>query len=339
MEISQNIQSLVTAAARESGFEIGNEASSQRVLDTVSEALKRYTDKPITFYGHRVEAMFQFVAASLGQIRTMVQEDAGSVLSIEEQIRPPDYRILLKDDTAFFVEVKNCNTVRLDKGIAFKREYADSLHRYAAMFGQEVKVAVYWSRMSLWTLVSLSKFEAIGDKVVLTMEQAFKRNEMALLGDVHIGTTAPLVMRLSTDPSKPRQINPDGETEFTIGDVSFYAAGQHITDPFESKLCYFLMMFGKWLAEGPEYIVNNNEVIAVEMRCSPVESVPDQGFDLMGASSSMIARHFDCLSASGSTVNRLSPTCDPSKLGFHIPRDFKGQQLKLWQCLLSPNYN
>lgn len=339
MPIHQNIQTLFDAVAKELSLEIGHEISEKLLTDRISAAWRRYRDEPIALHGRRIEAMFQFVASSLGGCRVIVQEDAGSIVTSEENLSPPDYRIVLKDGSQFFVEVKNCHTDPFtEKRFSLKRNYAESLTRYAAQFGQEVKIAVYWSRTGMWTLVSLSRFTESGEKLSLTLFEAAKRNEMALLGDMEIATTAPLVMRMDTDSSKPRDIEPDGNTEFTVGKVTLYSGGIIVTNKFEMNLCIYFMMFGKWSSSGPKPIIESNILEAIEFVCEPEESVPGQGFDFLGALSTMVARYYDYLTAPDKSVERLAPNRDPSTLGILIPDDYKGEQLKLWRFVLQPSY-
>mgnify|MGYP000452742920 CR=1 FL=1 len=72
-----------------------------------------------------------------------------------EKMQPPDFRIVLKDGTNWLVEVKNVyvrNPIR-QRRCLLKRNYRKSLDRYAAATGGKLKLAVFWARWSMWTLV------------------------------------------------------------------------------------------------------------------------------------------------------------------------------------------
>jgi hypothetical protein len=83
------------------------------------------------------------------------------------------------------------------------RSYLAELRAYGELVGCPVKLAVYWEKWNLWTLVPLSACER-GGRTSLSMDRAFQANEMGILGDLHTSTRFPLRCRLIADPARER---------------------------------------------------------------------------------------------------------------------------------------
>jgi hypothetical protein len=83
------------------------------------------------------------------------------------------------------------------------------------------------------------------------MLKAMKINEMADLGDMQVGTTPPLVLRVLTDPTKPRDLDAEGKVNFTIAKVELYCGGIHIEPREEQNLAYYFMLYGNWTGSEP----------------------------------------------------------------------------------------
>lgn len=69
-------------------------------------------------------------------------------------------------------------------------------------------------------------------------------NEMYLLRDVVIGTTTPLIMKVYTDSSKRRNIQPDGWSEITIKKVEMICNNKVIKGNLEKSLFNFFVLYG-----------------------------------------------------------------------------------------------
>ena len=78
-------------------------------------------------YGRRTEAMFSYVAASLGNCNIIKKEDSGDVLSSNPEIIVPDYKLVLKDGTQLLVEVKNYRQSKPFAEFSVKTSYIDKL--------------------------------------------------------------------------------------------------------------------------------------------------------------------------------------------------------------------
>ncbi len=288
----------------------------------------------ILIHGKRVEAMFAFVAMSLGRCSLIREEDAGDVYAVEE-VQPPDYRIALRDGGEILVEVKNFH--QRSKPFSLKTEYVARLAAYGVLAQRPVKLAIYWSRWRIWTMVPLGALVTHGSKASIWLPAALMANEMSMLGDHMLATRPPLVIRLCSDPAKPRTIGTGGR--FTIGKVELYCGGKLVTEPFEQQLVVHFMLFGRWTLTFPVE-VKDNQLMWMDCVAEPEGEWEEQGFAMLGDASSMTSAQFDSRTVSmKGTIERLRPLADPSKFGIEIPSDYSGTDVPLWRFTLRPNPN
>jgi hypothetical protein len=190
--------------------------------------------------GLRTEAMFAALAVSLGRIDLIKQEDVGPAWTGRRELKIPDYRIVLTDRTSFLVEVKHFHQGGTPiKPFPISRNYLAALRTYGELVGCPVKLAVYWERWNLWTLVPLAACERSGQPS-LSMERAIMANEIGILGDLHVGTRFPLRFRLVADPTRERTLRDDGKVAFTIGGVELYSGDRRLTGTRERSLAMWL---------------------------------------------------------------------------------------------------
>jgi hypothetical protein len=199
----------------------------------VSDSVERALSDPTLMLGQRAEAMFEALLVSLGEYRLLKAEDTGRIFPSDE-FRVPDFRVVLKDGANWVVEVKN-----VYEGDPFKQrrklmtaDYRKKLEAYTSATGAELKLAVFWARWAVWTLVSpASLLEEDGD-LALDMITAMKVNELGRLGDRSIGTRPPLRLHLVTDPEKTSSIGQDGMISVTIGKAQLFLRdqGNHRSD-------------------------------------------------------------------------------------------------------------
>lgn len=334
---------LFDALGRKSGYRIGDPADSERFVSDVRAALNRANTTPIILHGRRAEAMFGFVVASLHGCKLIRQEDVGDVYSADDTIATPDYRLVLNSGEEFFVEVKNCNNTNPERPIRFRSDYISALERYAAIFGTSVKVAIYWSRWHIWTLISVQHLPVVGNDRAVNLLKALQINEMASLGDFSIGTLPPLKIRILTDPTKPHAVSEfspaSSDIEFTIGEVKFYCGESRIEDAREKSIAFYLMMHGKWTEKEPVADIQDGELKAIDFVKVPDEFNAGQGFAIVGEVSSMISDAYADLTVGGGGIHRLTPPLEPGSLGIVIDPNYKGTHLPLWRIHLKPNYD
>src|SRR5690606_8885581 len=148
---------------------------------------------PVLLQGQRTEAMFEALVISLGAFKLLKSEDGGRLLPADT-FRAPDFRVVLNDGAHWLIEVKNvyeADPSQQRRRLFSKYDY-ESLAAYAAAAGAELKVAVFWARWSMWTLVSPDHLIGADGGLELDMQTALRVNELARLGDRVVGTRAPI---------------------------------------------------------------------------------------------------------------------------------------------------
>jgi len=331
------VLNLFAALGRHEGLVLGDKQSEKKFLDSISSSLLRNKDNPALLHGLRTEDMFQYVAASLGKCLLIKKEDAGEPLATADNIQPPDYHLILSDKSRLLIEVKNCNKKNPLCTFRLKETYVDKLLRYADLVDSDLKIAVYWSAWSLWTLVPPSQFECSNGKCSITMLKAMQINEMVMIGDYSVGTTPPLILRIVADKKKPRSIEKDGMVQFTISRIELLCGDKNITDKTEKEYAFYFMLYGDWQSNDPLANIENNKLVSIDHIVEPVERSPGQGFELLGSMSSMISRRYRQLISTSSNGQKVSIHLEPSSLGINIPKTYKGKAMPLWRFYLRPS--
>lgn len=170
---------LVNAIGRKTSFKIGDRAGEAKILGRLNDSYQRAKANAAMLHGRRTEDMFAYVAASLGRCVLVKEEDAGEVYAISSTLRIPDYRLVTNDEQEFLVEVKNVRQSSPRKPLKLKATYVDGLLEYAALCKKDLKLAVYWSRWNLWTLVSGDRLAAVGGNRQLTLLDAMQASDRA----------------------------------------------------------------------------------------------------------------------------------------------------------------
>lgn len=324
---------LFARLSREQGLDIAKESAPADFARLLGTAIRSLRGNEIAIHGRRIQEMFSFVAASLGKTALVKGEDAGDIITSEDDLLAPDYRLILVDKTQFLVEVKNNHTADPKSPLRLSPQYIDRLKRYGDLMALRVFVGVYWSRWNLWTLTPVDEIPPDG----LTLLSGSLRNHMSLLGDQVIGTTPPLVLRIVADPTMPRKRDSDGLCKIRIGAVEFLCAGTQITDSVERTLAFQFILFGDWPEADTDVQLDGDDVIHFDMIFAPEETAPDQNFQVIGHLSSMISRRFQLITTKGRTITALSPSAEPGSLGVAIPEDYRGTAFPLWRLVVSPS--
>ena len=336
-----DVLDLFDAISRDKKYVLGDEKDEAAFVDIISTALS-YNKTPTMIYGRRVEAMFAYVAASLGKCALVKKEDCGDVFVSDNGIKIPDYRVVLNSNSGkqMLVEVKNYHQKNAFNEYSMNVDYLNGLSRYADYVNTDLRIAIYWSKWCIWTLVSPDDFVCNGTKAEIPLITALKRNQMSVLGDVRIGTTPPLSLRLYPDKQRPHNIAKNDMAEITISNIEMLCKNTLITVESEQHIGLALMLFGDW-AENNVIITSQhreNEIEYIEFSYSPREYDERQGFCIVSALSTIISRQYAHLTAPDGKVQRLSLDIAPGVLGFKIPEDYKGNALPLWRFHLEPNY-
>ncbi len=325
--------------SRTEGLSLKEESTHKKFATRVLQTIKRHGETPTLIYGFRIESMFAYIAAALGESRILTEEDSGEFFSLDENIRRPDFRLITKSGEEYLIEVKNFHPKDPLSLYKLKSKYLNSLSNYADLSKVPLKIALYWSRWKLWTLIDSKYFNRYKSDFCISISDALVRNEMSKIGDCMIGTIPPLSCRVYADPEKPRNLNPNGKVHFIIKKASIYSNGAEITDKFEKKLAWFLFLHGKWDEVKENSHMDNNLLDYTELSVSPKQWDKNQGFAMVGFLSEMISSQYNLLTSSEGKIHMLSPNLQPTEMGILIPENHKCGVLKLWRFSVQPNYN
>jgi hypothetical protein len=325
--------------ARKEGLSTETEGTHDQFMKCISETVQKHRRNSSLLHGFRVESMFAHVAAALGECEIINEEDSGTFFSIDGKLVRPDFRLLLRSGDQYLVEVKNFRPKDPFKPYRIKGTYLSSIRSYAVALGVPLKIAIYWSAWNMWSLVDVNHFNKTRSDFQISMPDAMKRSEMVLLGDCMVATVPPLALRFYADPQKPRSVGESGEVAFTIGRAVVCAGDEELTDPLESSLAWFFMLYGKWEEVDQSAKVTESLLQYTEMKVSPIQSDPKQGFAILGFLSEMISRQYNQLTAGDGEIRHLIPQAEPDQLGVLIPHDHKGKVLKLWRFNVQPNFD
>lgn len=304
----------------------------------VGEALERALNLPALLQGQRVEAMFEALTIALGGCKLIKAEDGGKIWP-DQGYRVPDFRLVLNDGRQWLVEVKNVyrpepsDQRRKLMTAAYRRE----MEAYAAATGAELKLAVYWARWSIWTLVSPSRLVGADDDLVLDMMSAMTVSELSALGDETVGTRAPLRLRLITDPKRTSSIDADGKIHGGFVRGHFFSEDRELVDADDKAMASIFMSYGQWSVNGPHPIFNGDRLEAVDFIATP-EEASDQGFDMVGTLSRMFARYYAEHTLDHQTVVHLLAPPQPEIFAAFRREREAGKVLPLWRFRLQPNF-
>ncbi len=305
----------------------------------VTDAIDRALADPVLIHGQRAEAMFEAMLVSLGDYALLKPEDVGRVYP-KDDFCAPDFRVVLKDGRQWLIEVKNVYIDEPDRQERqlMTRAYREKLEAYAAATGGELKLAVFWAKWAMWTLVTPAKLVDANGDLTLDMLNSMKVNELGELGDRTIGTRPPLRFRLLADPDKPSALTPDGTANFTIGGVQMFCGEEEILDPTEREIAWIFMQHGQWEANDPEAELDGDRVKAIEYRWEPVER-QNQGFEMIGTLSRMFAQYYAEMTVNERQVIQVHAPLRPKWFAPLVSPGYESKALPLWRFILQPNYN
>lgn len=331
---------LFTAFSRNGELKLQSPEDEEKFLDMVKASLKVSKESPIILHGKRMEVLFGNLAAGLGGCRMVKNEDTGGVITDDSDIQLPDYRLTLKDGRQIFVEVKNHGHLNPKSQFLLNKSYVERLQRYGEMNNVPIYFAIYYRCLRMWTLLPVSSFIELKKKYSTDAMHSFVKNEMSMLGDLMVGTKAPLVFELVADASQERNLSDDNQARFIIGDVKIYCAENEVTDPEEKNLAFYLMRFGRWDCGDAEAIIDNEgQLHSVRYTFDPdaPENIESQGFDVIGHLSSMITEAFNEQTVYEQQVTAIDTKSEPDVFSVTIPENYKGKNLPLWRFNMQPN--
>lgn len=289
-------------------------------------------------HGQRAETMFEAMLVSLDEYALLKSEDSGVVYPADKFI-VPDFRVVLKDGVQWLVEVKN---VYIDDASAQSRRlmnpsYREKLTAYASATGGQLKLAIYWAKWRIWTLVSPEKLVDADGDVTLSMVEALKVNEMGKLGDRMIGMKPPLRIRLFADSEKTSRVAPDGTVNLIIGGAKIFCDQTEIVDPIEQEIAWMFMQYGQWDEAESEVELDGDKLVSIEFRWEP-DDRQNEGFEIAGTLSTVFARYFLETTTKDREVTQLQAPMRPGWFTPLVANDYQSKDLPLWRFIVQENY-
>ena len=322
----------------EKGMAINQASTIAEFVNSAKTALSDAQEDDALLHGQRAQAMFEAMLVSMGAFRLLKSEDNGRVHSDGSHIAP-DFRIVLDDKEQWLVEVKNIyipDPFQQSRRI-MKKAYLEKLEKYSQETGGKLKLAVYWAKWHIWTLVSPDRFADGDENVTLDLLTAIKANELGRLGDRMIGSKPPLKFRLLADSAHPISEVTDGSVGFTIGDVQLFCGEEEINDPIEREIAWTLMLYGDWEVTDPEIVSEGGTTIGVEYQWWPSRR-QKQGYEIIGTLSQIFTRHYSALTVEGQDVVQLHVPQRPGWLSPLVEPVHEVKSLPLWVFTLQPSY-
>lgn len=307
-----------------------------KLTTLVRSALSESLSDSTLLYGKRTEAMFEALLVSLGGYSLLTAEDKGRVHP-DGQFHTPDFRVVLPDGKQWLIEVKNVyeNDPFRQKRRLMKRDYLNKLKSYASITGGQLKLAIFWARWGIWTLVSPERLVDGDGNVTIDIETGMKLNELSSLGDLMVGTRPQLRFRVEADPTKTATWTPDGMANFTISKVRMYCGEAEILDPIEQQIAWIFMQYGEWQENGPQAITEEDQLAAIEFQWEPEETT-NQGFEIIGTLSRMFSRYYAEQTLNNGKVARLHAPLRPKWFEPLLTSDYQGKELPLWRFSIQP---
>jgi hypothetical protein len=318
----------VSLSAAESLNKFGSHAVSR-----LSEAMR----DGALMHGLRAESMFGAMVVTLGAYQLLRHEDSGEIHPRSEY-RSADYRVVLGDGANWLIEVKNVyETNPSARRQLMRRAYREQLEAYAKATGGELKLAIYWAKWAIWTLVTPSRLVDASGDLSLDLIEAMKVNEMHALGDLSVATKPPLELHLTMDQARSGPIQSDGHLQLTIRDAQIFCAGEHLASSAEQELAWAFMQYGDWSEHEAVLDVQANRLVRIVHRWDP-EVDHDQGFEVIGSLSRMFSRYYSEQTIRSGELVSLNAAPRPGWFDALKDWDSRGYALPLWRFQLRPNY-
>ncbi|QUS40613.1 hypothetical protein RPMA_18550 [Tardiphaga alba] len=334
-----DLLNLFARFSRERKISVTEPQSAREFLAEIGTQLDKALTDNTLIQGQRTAAMFEAMVVALGGYKLLKAEDTGRVYP-SGMYRAPDFRIVLEDDEQWLVEVKNVyeeDPFRQQRQI-MTPSYLASLDKYAQATQASLKVAVYWARWAIWTLVSPHDLLDENGYLKLDMKHAIRFNEMGRLGDLTIGTTPPLTLRLSANLSKPNTIGPDGIAPFTVGEVTMLSEERILARPDEREVAWLLITLGEWAEQDGKPIVIDGKLSAIEFAWLPNERANEgaERFEMIGTLSRMFSRYYTRQACEESGAVQIELEHRPNWFAPLISSHLKSDALPLWRFIQKP---
>lgn len=334
---------LFSELSHEHGLKIQSPEDVEKFIAMIGDSLKASKENQILLHGKRIELLFRRVAAGLGECSIIKNEDAGGVISDDEGITLPDYRIILKDGRQIFVEVKNHGHLSFKSQFLLNKDYVLKLQRYGEINNVPVYFAIYYRSIRQWALMPVNALIELKKKYSTNVMHSLANNEMAMLGDLMVGTKPPLIFEIVADTTHDQSIDTNHQIHFIIGDVKIYCDDKELTDLTEKNIAFYLMRFGRWDCDVPEAVMDGNNIHSIRytFNAESPEDAEQNGFGVIGYLSSMITEAFNEQTVYKQQVTAIDANGEPDVFSVKISKNYNGKKLPLWlfEIHANPDFN
>lgn len=266
---------------------------------------------PILLHGLRAESLFEATVLSLGSYRLFKTEDIGRVHA-DAQYRAPDFRILLEDGEQWLVEVKNVwRKDPTDQSIVLKPDYYESLRRYADALATPLRLAIFWSRWRLWTVIDPTRFLQADGSVAIEMMAAMAVTEFSRLGDRGIFLSAPLRLVLEKQVTLPPGSDASAFEERLVQVARIFHGEDELFDPRDRRLAVILLLYGTWELSHRVELDSDDRPIRIEMTAAPEEFDEELGIASLGFTSRVFTDYFATHTLEGDQIVQLRDDAAP----------------------------
>lgn len=312
------------------------ELFASHMQETASEAVK----SAARLHGHRTQAMFEALLLCLNKHCLLKVEDTGR-LHPADRFKVSDFRVVLPDRSQWLIEVKN--VYRKDawsrKRPLMKRRYQERLEAYASATGGQLKLAVYWAPWRIWTLVSPGRLVDVNGDVRLDIPTAMKMNELSKLGDVMLGTRAPLELVVTCDPAGAELVDADSVAKISISAVQVYCSGHEVTDPVEQQVAWIFMLYGNWNAS-MRTVMHGKRLEEIRWLWGPEECAnEDLGFEVIGSVSELFAQYYTDQTIEDRKVVQFNARPQGESFESLMMRKYESKRLPIWHFPIQPNFD
>jgi hypothetical protein len=318
-----------------SGGAISDPARIEAVFAQICGPLSQALSTESTVQGWRTQALFGSLVVALDGCELLLSVDSGEMFTEGEEIKPPDFLLVLRDGRRLLVEVKGVPPSKPTGSLRLPAKEMRGLQRFSDLMGIDLFVAGFLAAFREWVLVPSSAFEVDpSGRYVVDVRRAFQTNEMAALGDVMLGVVPPIRLDLLPNESVAHDVAPDGTARFTIEKAELRIGGQLMVEKAERRLAMFLLRFNQW-AGREEQEIDGSTIRRLSFVCEPEQRASGHEFEIVGKLSSMYTRWFDEATCNDKgEILALQTSVEPGVLPALLPVDFTSANLPLWRFTL-----
>lgn len=336
------------------------DSARRKIADYSEQAIREFGDGMVRslqdtanadhrIRGIRAEWVFQAVVAGIGKVELIKAEDCGEAFFTGDDLKIPDFRIVLRDGSQILVEVKAQSLGdSFDKSLKLSDGYVQKVLRYTSLTRTELRFAIFWEEASRWTLNRLEAFSPgiPGEKQwSISFPRAMATSEMASLGDCTIATRAPLRFRIYVDPDQSDRLSPEGGvTQIVIAGIQLFSQDTAL-EGLAAQIAWRLIWYGNWVEVGQDMNTDGDRIFYIEHLIGPPgwDERPPEPYDPVpiGTLSEMISLAYRRGAERTIHTRAEGDVLTPGYMGTFIPPNFPALKLALplYVFYFQPNFN